>query len=49
MPLPAPDACHCTRCRKLSGHYWVSTDVPRDAVSHVYLHDAVSLRRDLAQ
>ena len=24
-------------------------DVPRDAVSHVYLHEAVSLRRDLAQ
>ena len=26
--LPA-EACHCTRCRKLSGHYWVSTDVLR--------------------
>ncbi len=24
-------------------------DRPRDMVSHVYLHDAVSLRRDLAQ
>lgn len=24
-------------------------DRPRDAVSHVYLHEAVSLRRDLAQ
>lgn len=24
-------------------------DVPRDQVRHVYLHDAVSLRRDLAQ
>ncbi|MDN4473184.1 chorismate mutase [Demequina zhanjiangensis] len=24
-------------------------DVPRDAVSHVYLRDAVALRRDLAQ
>lgn len=29
--LPGPDACHCSRCRKLSGHYWVSTDVPRDS------------------
>ena len=32
-PLGAPDACHCTNCRKQSGHYWASTDVPRDAVS----------------
>jgi hypothetical protein len=28
-PLHAPDACHCTKCRKTSGHYWVSTDVLR--------------------
>ena len=27
--LPGPDACHCTNCRKWSGHYLVSTDVPR--------------------
>ncbi len=27
--LPPPDACHCTQCRKHSGHYFVSTDVPR--------------------
>ena len=31
--LPAPDACHCTLCRKQSGHYFVSTDVPRAAVT----------------
>jgi hypothetical protein len=31
--LPAPDACHCTACRKTSGHYFVSTDVPRGAVT----------------
>lgn len=31
--LPAPDACHCTNCRKQSGHYFVSTDVPRSAVT----------------
>lgn len=30
--LHAPDACHCTICRKTSGHYWVSTDLPRDRV-----------------
>jgi len=27
--LPPPDACHCTQCRKQSGHFWVSTDVPK--------------------
>ena len=31
--LPPPDACHCTRCRRISGHYWVSTDVPRADVT----------------
>ncbi len=31
--LTPPDACHCTRCRKLSGHYWASTDVPRAALT----------------
>lgn len=31
--LPAPDACHCTACRKQSGHYFVSTDVPRAALT----------------
>lgn len=32
-PLPAPDACHCNACRKVSGHYFVSTDVKRAALS----------------
>jgi hypothetical protein len=27
--LRGPDACHCTQCRRQSGHYWASTDVPR--------------------
>ncbi|MBS2035769.1 GFA family protein [bacterium] len=31
-PLKPPDACHCTRCRRQSGHYFVSTDLPRSAV-----------------
>lgn len=31
--LPPPDACHCTKCRKHSGHFFVSTDVKRQAVS----------------
>ena len=32
-PLPQPDACHCTKCRKFSGHYFASSDIPRDKVS----------------
>lgn len=31
--LPAPDACHCSQCRKQSGHFWVSTDVSRSALT----------------
>jgi hypothetical protein len=31
--LPPPDACHCTACRKHSGHYFASTDVPRSALT----------------
>jgi hypothetical protein len=31
--IPPPDACHCTLCRKQSGHYWASTDVPRTALT----------------
>lgn len=31
--LKAPDACHCTACRKTTGHYLVSTDVPRDRLT----------------
>jgi hypothetical protein len=31
--LPGPDACHCSICRRWSGHVWASTDVPRDRVT----------------
>jgi hypothetical protein len=31
--LAPADACHCTACRKQSGHFFVSTDVPRSAVT----------------
>jgi len=27
--LGAPDACHCVQCRKQSGHYFASANVPR--------------------
>ncbi|MFT4622614.1 MAG: hypothetical protein ACI8PZ_001270 [Myxococcota bacterium] len=32
-PLPPPDACHCTACRKFSGHFQAGTDVPRSALT----------------
>lgn len=32
-PLNPPDACHCSQCRKQSGHYWASTDVRRTALT----------------
>ena len=35
--LRAPDACHCVQCRKQSGHYWASTNVPRASLT---LHGA---------
>ncbi len=31
--LAPPDACHCSQCRKQSGHYWASTDVPDDRIT----------------
>lgn len=31
--LPKPDACHCVQCRKHSGHFFVSTNVPNSAVT----------------
>lgn len=30
--LPKPDACHCSLCRKHSGHFFASTDVPKSAL-----------------
>jgi hypothetical protein len=31
--LTAPDACHCSMCRRQSGHYWASSSIPRGALS----------------
>jgi len=31
--LPAPTACHCSMCRKQSGHHWASVELPRDQLS----------------
>ena|SRR6185312_12082258 len=30
--LAGPDACHCTICRKTSGHHYAGTDIPRERV-----------------
>ncbi len=30
--LGAPDACHCVQCRKQSGHYFASCNVPKAAL-----------------
>lgn len=30
--LAPPDACHCSMCRKVSGHFWASTDLPESNV-----------------
>ena len=49
--LKAPDACHCTNCRKQSGHFWASTDVSVDALTihgedHVrWFHSSEKVRR----
>ncbi len=32
-PIPAGDACHCHTCRRVTGHFLVSADVPREAVA----------------
>ena len=49
-PLPSPDACHCSECRKFSGHFFVSTDIPRSALTvhgddHVTWHAIDGVRR----
>lgn len=48
--LPQPTACHCTQCRKHSGHFEASVDVPRAAVTvfggdHVTWYQTESVRR----
>ena len=31
--LGTPDACHCVQCRKQSGHFFASANVPRTALT----------------
>ncbi len=49
--LHPPDACHCSQCRRQSGHVWASTDVPRAALtmrggeSLTWFHSSEKVRR----
>jgi hypothetical protein len=49
--LKPPDACHCVQCRKHSGHYFASTDVPKAAVAITgqdnltWYHSSAKVRR----
>jgi hypothetical protein len=49
--LPQPTACHCSNCRKHSGHFEASTDVPRSQVTihgseHItWYHSSEKVRR----
>ena len=42
--LPSANACHCTICRKQSGHFFASTAVPRAAVT-IHGGDAITWYR----
>lgn len=33
VDLPQPSACHCQSCRKHSGHYEASVDIPRNSLT----------------
>jgi hypothetical protein len=32
-PFGAATACHCGQCRRQSGHFWASADVPKAALA----------------
>jgi hypothetical protein len=39
--LPEASACHCTKCRKHTGHYEAGVDLPRNRVS-IFGQEAIS-------
>lgn len=49
--LPPAIACHCSQCRKQSGHYWASTEIPRRALRMIrddglrWYHSSAKVRR----
>ncbi len=54
-PLGPPDACHCSQCRRQSGHYWASTNVAREhaaitgADNLTWYHSSENVRRGVLQ
>ncbi|MEZ5462112.1 GFA family protein [Dokdonella sp.] len=44
----APDACHCSQCRKHSGHYFASTNVPRSELT-IHGQDSITWYRSSEQ
>jgi hypothetical protein len=40
--LNPPDACHCRQCRKQSGHFFASSDVPRSRLRLLTGEDKIS-------
>lgn len=53
--LPKPDACHCQKCRKFSGHFFVSSDVSRSNLTIEgednlkWYHSSEKVRRGFCQ
>lgn len=53
--LPQPSACHCTECRKQTGHYEASVDIPQTALGvsgeqHVrWYHSSKKVRRGFCE
>ena len=53
--LAGGDACHCSQCRKHSGHYFASTDVPKAALAIesedalAWYHSSERVRRGFCQ
>ena len=43
--LDHPSACHCSQCRRWSGHYWASVNAPLDAVKFIKGDDLVTWYR----
>lgn len=42
--LAAPSACHCSQCRRQSGHYWAATEVAREALTVIGLEQVTWFR-----
>ena len=47
--ITPPDGCHCAQCRKWSGHFFASADIPREALTVqgevTWFHSSEKVRR----